>query len=60
MDGSLGHGETLDRILAAFNGGFKLSYGSVGFLADGRAAVALTVGLGSIVTYRNGESLVGF
>jgi hypothetical protein len=49
----------IHRVLAAFNGGFKLSYGSVGFLADGRAAVPLTVGLGSIVTYRNGTTDIG-
>ena len=47
------------RVLAAFNGGFKLSYGPVGFLADGRAAVALTAGLGSIVTYGNGMTDIG-
>jgi hypothetical protein len=47
------------RVLAAFNGGFKLSYGSVGFLADGRAAVPLTAGLGSIVTYGNGTTDIG-
>jgi hypothetical protein len=47
------------RVLAAFNGGFKLSYGSVGFLADGRAAVPLTAGLGSIVTYQNGTTDIG-
>ena len=49
----------IHRVLAAFNGGFKLSYGSVGFLADGRAAVPLTAGLGSIVTYRNGTTDIG-
>jgi hypothetical protein len=49
----------IHRVLAAFNGGFKLSYGSVGFLADGHAAVALTVGLGSIVTYQNGTTDIG-
>ena len=47
------------RVIAAFNGGFKLNYGSVGFLADGRVAVPLTVGLGSIVTYRNGMTQIG-
>jgi hypothetical protein len=47
------------RVLAAFNGGFKFNYGSVGFLADGRAAVALTAGLGSIVTYSNGTTDIG-
>ncbi len=49
----------IHRVLAAFNGGFKLSYGPVGFLADGRAAVALTAGLGSIVTYSNGTTDIG-
>jgi len=49
----------IHRVLAAFNGGFKFSYGSVGFVADGRAAVALTAGLGSIVTYRNGTTDIG-
>jgi hypothetical protein len=47
------------RVLAAFNGGFKLDYGSVGFLADGHVAVPLTAGLGSIVTYQNGTSEIG-
>lgn len=47
------------RVVAAFNGGFKLNYRSVGFVADGRVAVPLTVGLGSIVTYRNGMTQIG-
>jgi hypothetical protein len=54
----IGAGE-IHRALAAFNGGFKLSYGSVGFLADGRVAVPLAAGLGSIVTYRNGTTDIG-
>ncbi len=49
----------IHRVLAAFNGGFKLSYGSVGFMADGRVAVPLTAGLGSIVTYQNGTTEIG-
>jgi hypothetical protein len=49
----------IHRVLAAFNGGFKLSNGSVGFLADGRVAVPLAVGLGSIVTYQNGTTQIG-
>jgi hypothetical protein len=49
----------IHRVLAAFNGGFKLSYGSVGFMADGRVAVTLTAGLGSIVTYQNGTTDIG-
>lgn len=47
------------RILAAFNGGFKLNYGSVGFMAGGRVAVPLTAGLGSIVTYTDGRTQIG-
>jgi hypothetical protein len=49
----------IHRLLAAFNGGFRLSYGSVGFMADGRVAVPLTTGLGSIVTYRDGGTQIG-
>jgi hypothetical protein len=47
------------RVIAAFNGGFKLNYGSVGFVADGRVEVPLGGGLGSIVTYRNGTTQIG-
>jgi hypothetical protein len=49
----------IHRVVAAFNGGFKLSYGSVGFLADERVGVPLTAGLGSIVTYQNGTTDIG-
>ena len=49
----------IHRVLAAFNGGFKLGYGSVGFMAYGRVGVPLAVGLGSIVTYRNGTTEIG-
>ncbi len=49
----------IHRALAAFNGGFKLGYGSVGFMANGRVGVPLAVGLGSIVTYRNGTTEIG-
>jgi hypothetical protein len=49
----------IHRVVAAFNGGFKLSNGSVGFMADGRVAVPLAVGLGSIVTYQNGTTAIG-
>jgi hypothetical protein len=54
----IGAGE-VHRVVAAFNGGFKLSYGSVGFVSGGRVAVALTAGLGSIVTYGNGTTEIG-
>ena len=49
----------IHRVVAAFNGGFKLSYGSVGFMAGGRVAVPLAAGLGSIVTYQNGTTQIG-
>jgi len=47
------------KVLAGFNGGFKLSYGSVGFYADGRTPVPLSSGLGSIVTYQDGTTQIG-
>jgi hypothetical protein len=49
----------IHRLVAAFNGGFRLSYGSVGFMAGGRVAVPLTSGLGSIVTYQDGGTEIG-
>ena len=49
----------IHQVVAAFNGGFKLSHGSVGFMADGRVAVPLAAGLGSIVTYQNGMTQIG-
>jgi hypothetical protein len=52
-------GREIHRLLAAFNGGFRLSYGSVGFMADGRVGVPLTVGLGSVVTYQDGATQIG-
>lgn len=55
---AIGRGE-VHRVIAAFNSGFKFSYGSVGFFADGRAAVPLSSGLGSIVTYRDGSTQIG-
>jgi hypothetical protein len=47
------------HVIAGFNGGFKLTYGSVGFLSYGRVAAPLSSGLGSIVTYRNGATQIG-
>jgi hypothetical protein len=46
-------------LIAAFNGGFKLSYSNVGFLSAGHTAVALKQGLASIVTYTDGSSDIG-
>jgi hypothetical protein len=47
------------HVVAGFNGGFKLSYGSVGFMSGGRRATPLQAGLASIVTYRDGSSDIG-
>ncbi len=47
------------RVVAAFNGAFRLSTGSGGFEAYGRVAVPLRAGLGSIVTYKDGTTDIG-
>jgi hypothetical protein len=47
------------RLLAAFNGGFKFSYASVGFELDGQTVHASVRGLASIVTYSDGRTDVG-
>ncbi|HEY2007267.1 MAG TPA: hypothetical protein VGG87_12490 [Solirubrobacteraceae bacterium] len=52
-------GRERHRLVGVFNGGFKLDTGSGGFTLGGRTAVALTRGLGSIVTYSSGLTDVG-
>jgi hypothetical protein len=47
------------RVIAGFNGGFKLKYASQGFFSYGRVAAPLKSGLGSIVTYRDGTTQIG-
>jgi hypothetical protein len=47
------------RLIAAFNGGFKLETGSGGFESHGRTASPLRRGLGSIVTYADGTTNIG-
>jgi hypothetical protein len=47
------------RVVAAFNGGFRLSVGAGGFVSYGHVAVPLRSGLGSIVTYTDGTTDVG-
>jgi hypothetical protein len=47
------------HVLAAFNGGFRLSTGSGGFFSYRRVAVPLRVGLGSVVTYATGRTDIG-
>jgi hypothetical protein len=51
--------QELPLLVAAFNGGFKLTYRDVGFMSGGHVAVALKAGLASIVTYSDGTSDVG-
>ena len=46
-------------LIAAVNGGFKLTYHDVGFMSNGRVAVSLKPGLASIVTYTDGTTNVG-
>jgi hypothetical protein len=46
-------------LVAAFNGGFKLTHREVGFMSAGHVAVALRSGLGSLVTYTDGTSDIG-
>ena len=47
------------RLVAAFNGGFRLSVGVGGFASYGHVAVPLRDGLGSIVTYADGTTNIG-
>jgi hypothetical protein len=49
----------IHRVIAAFNGGFKLTYSNVGFESGGHVAVPLKTGLGSIVTYTDGTTNIG-
>lgn len=52
-------GGEMRRVVAGFNAGFKFSYGSQGFMENGRTAVGLGGGLASIVTYRDGTTQIG-
>ncbi len=47
------------RLVAAFNGGFKLAVGAGGFQSYGRVASPLSDGLGSIVSYSDGSTDIG-
>jgi hypothetical protein len=55
---AVGAGER-QSLVAAFNGGFKLSTGAGGFMSYGRVAAPLRAGLGSIVTYADGYTDIG-
>jgi hypothetical protein len=52
-------GFELRRLLAAFNGGFRLNVGAGGFQAYGREASPLEPGRASIVTYSDGTTNIG-
>ena len=52
-------GAELPRLLAAFNGGFKISSGSGGFELDGTVLRTLTFGTASFVIDTNGSGHVG-
>jgi len=49
----------IHRIIAGFNGGFKFNVPGNGFEAGGHTAVALSPGLGSVVTYTDGTTAIG-
>jgi hypothetical protein len=52
-------GREVHSLVAAFNGGFKLTYRDVGFSAGHHVAAALKRGLASIVTYSDGGTDIG-
>src|ERR1035437_2669162 len=52
-------GQERERLVAAFNGAFKLATGAGGFESYGRVGAPLQNGLGSIVTYTNGSTDIG-
>ena len=52
-------GREIHHLILGFNGGFKFSTGSGGFVLSGRVGVPLRAGLGSIVTYKNGTTQIG-
>jgi hypothetical protein len=52
-------GAELRHIVAAFNGGFRLSVGAGGFESYGRVGAPLQSGLASIVTYSDGTTNIG-
>ena len=52
-------GGELRRLIAAFNGGFRLNSHSGGWESNGRTAIGLSTGLASIVTYQDGTTDIG-
>ena len=52
-------GAERQHLLAAFNGGFKLSAGAGGYEQEGRVIAALSPGLASLVIDRSGQARIG-
>ena len=52
-------GREIHHLILGFNGGFKFSTDSGGFVSFGRVGVAIRPGYGSIVTYRTGTTQIG-
>ena len=52
-------GAERQRLLAAFNGGFKLSAGAGGYEQEGHIIAALRPGLASLVIDRSGQARIG-
>jgi hypothetical protein len=52
-------GREIRHLILGFNGGFKFSTGSGGFVSFGHVGLALSAGDGSIVTYGNGTTQIG-
>src|SRR6516162_4291526 len=57
--GSAVRGTERGRLLAAFNGGFKLSAGAGGYEQEGHVAAALRPGVTSLVIDRSGRARIG-
>lgn len=53
------HGAERRRLLAAFNGGFKLSAGAGGYEQEGHVAAVLRRGVTSLVIDRSGRARIG-
>ncbi len=49
----------IHHLVAAFNGGFKLTYPHTGFLSGSHVAAPIRPGLASIVTYTDGTTNIG-
>jgi hypothetical protein len=52
-------GREIHHLILGFNGGFKFSTASGGFLSYGRVGLPLSSGYASIVTYMNGTTQIG-